>query len=277
MCDYCAKLGAVENSEMLALDALEFGAPTLYIVLTTRQAITDPAPFYAARRKVFKALKRRWPDAEYAALVEFTTGKGHASGGQRRPHWNLLVKGVPVADEDRVRELVRRVWCEHPDVDARPEAQWVSPVAEVGGLMRYLALHFQKQSQSPPEGWRGHRFTASRGYLGRPTPEARELAKRSLRSKREVWKAQKEGHRGLKAERLAQARLALADSKSWTLIQVSPENVEGCRRAYRRSDGALLFDHQSGRTDGHVSRASADPPADHSVTGPTTAAHCSRS
>src|SRR3954470_17776219 len=89
-CAYCARLAAVENSELLALDALAGDAPQVWAVLTTRTATLDTARFYLSREKLMKALRRRWPSCEYTALVEFTTGYGPRSGGRRRPHWNLL-------------------------------------------------------------------------------------------------------------------------------------------------------------------------------------------
>src|SRR3954447_789063 len=84
LCGYCAKLGAVENAEMLALDALAGRAPELWAVLTTRTATVATAPFYEARRAIVRALRRRdrWPGAEVACLVEFTTGYGEKSGGK---------------------------------------------------------------------------------------------------------------------------------------------------------------------------------------------------
>jgi hypothetical protein len=216
LCDYCARLGAVEVSEVLALDALRGNAPALWVVLTTRTAAVEPRRFYRSREAVWKAVKRRWPHAEYAALVEFTTGYGPRSGGARRPHWNLLVKGVPVEDAEALQEVVVRVWCDRED--AEPWAQYVGAVSEVGGLMRYVALHFLKESQKPPRGWRGHRFLKSRGYLGRPAAEARAEARSSLRLKRLL-------HAGLDVE-TAELELAIAATTEWTLQRVSPGTVD---------------------------------------------------
>ena len=186
LCPPCARLGAVETSECLALDALENSPPAVWLVLTTRLAESSPAPFYRARAAVMRAVKRRWPEAEYAALVEFTTGYGPRSGGRRRPHWNLLLKNVPADAIEELREVVVRVWCDR--VDAKPAGQFVGPVAEAGGLMRYLALHFQKESQAPPLGWKGHRFMHSRGYFAEGITEVRKRAQAQLRYRREVWK-----------------------------------------------------------------------------------------
>jgi hypothetical protein len=80
------------------------------------------------------------------------------------------------------------VWCRH--VDAEPQAQHAQPIYAAGGLMRYLALHFQKASQQPPEGFTGQRFNCSRGYFtGCTRAVARRRAREALRLKRELWKA----------------------------------------------------------------------------------------
>jgi len=220
LCAYCARLGAVENAELLALDALAGSAPSLWAVLTTADAEPDPARFYRSRAAVIRALRRRWPDCQYAALVEFTTGYGPRAAGARRPHWNLLLKGVPVECEDEAAEVIRDVWCgrEH----AEPWAQFVGPVSEVGGLMRYLALHFQKESQAPPIGWKGHRFLKSRGYLAGSTPAARVEARKSLRHKRELWKAIRRGLGALDAELAAHEAMALAESLTWEVVALPP-------------------------------------------------------
>lgn len=186
LCAYCARLGAVLNAELLALDALNGVAPLLWSVLTTPSTEPDQAAYYESRRQVFKALRRRWPDCEIAWVLEFTTGYGPLAQGSRRPHWNALLKGVPANAAPEVHETIAKVWC--PRQGANAEAQFVGEIGEMGGLMRYLALHFQKESQSPPAGWTGHRFSATRGYLWRPTPEARAIAQASLVFKRLIWK-----------------------------------------------------------------------------------------
>lgn len=186
LCVYCARLAAVENAEVLALDALHGTAPVVWMVLTTRSTDPDPASFYKSRELLQRAIREHFEGAQFAYLVEFTTGYGTRSEGQRRPHWNVLVKGVQRDQVDALKAIVDAVWCERED--AEPEGQWVGTIEEMGGLMRYIALHFQKQEQAPPEGWRGHRFLKSRGYLWTDTPTAREAAKQSLRFKREVHK-----------------------------------------------------------------------------------------
>jgi hypothetical protein len=225
LCAYCARIAAVENAELLALDALAGTAPEVWVVLTTRSTEPDPAAFYRSRDALVKAMRRRWPSLEWAALVEFTTGYGPRSGGRRRPHWNLLLKGIPVAALAQLEEVVCRVWCSR--VDARPDAQFVGQVAEVGGLLRYIALHFQKEAQSPPPGWRGHRFLHSRGYLATSTPEARENARTALRFKRELWRAIRAGLAGPDVEAAAQRAMAIADATTWRMFSVDPAHPPG--------------------------------------------------
>lgn len=234
LCRYCAKLTAVENAEMLWLDALNGSAPSLWVILTTRSANPDPAAFYDSRRKLLLALKRRWPDAEVATLLEFSTGYGPRSGGIRRPHWNLLLKGVPAGAAGRVREVVDRVWCGR--VDAEPQGQKVVPLHDAGGLVKYLALHFQKESQAPPAGWRGHRFMTSRGYFGAASAAAvRAEARTSLRAKRDVWKArQRLGSDGSVPDpQLVELEAAVIraerESESWELVHT------------RQFPGSLVF------------------------------------
>src|SRR3954453_18539078 len=108
LCAYCARLFAVETSEMLMLDAVEY-APTVYAVLTARELL-DRADCRGHLTKLRRSLRRRWPAIEWAVLVEF----------QRRGalHLNLLIKGVPVGDVAELHAHMARVWCER--VDAVP-------------------------------------------------------------------------------------------------------------------------------------------------------------
>ena len=89
--DYCARLYAVETCEMLGVDA-EHDPPSLLVVLTTRTADMNPATFTRAREKLIQERRRRFPDLEYACIVEFTTGYGPRSGGVRRPHSEPLAE-----------------------------------------------------------------------------------------------------------------------------------------------------------------------------------------
>jgi hypothetical protein len=220
LCRYCAKLAAIENSELLALDALHGTAPRVWLCLTTPSDSIDPADFYEARWQLVKALRRRWPWLQWAALVEFTTGYGSGSGGKRRPHWNLMLKGVGPSELGEIGRVVEKVWC--PRSGGVVDAQHVGLVDEFGGLMRYIALHFQKVEQAPPEGWRGHRFLKSRGYLWTGTEEARQLAREALRLKREIWKLEQLGMDGVTALEVAQASIDAASELAWELVRLQP-------------------------------------------------------
>lgn len=189
LCDYCAQLASIENTALLTIDATVGTSPTVLAILTTRTATADPKPFYRARSELYRALKARYgPQVAYAALVEFTTGYGPASGGKRRPHWNLLLKGLPVDQIDDVREVIVSTWCRH--VDALPQGQYVEALNDAAAAVRYVGNHFQKASQHPPKGWKGHRFTRSRNYLWTDTATARSEAKEKVQTERELWKAE---------------------------------------------------------------------------------------
>ncbi len=240
-CDYCAMLAAVEWSEMLALDAMEGSAPQVWIVLTTRSTSTCQAHFYEARRQLMRAIKRRWPDAEYLCIMEMTSGYGDRSGGLRRPHWNVLLKGVPPEAQAALEKLVRRVWCSR--VDAEPQAQFVGAVSEAGGLMRYLALHFLKESQRPPHGWRGSRVTASRGYFTRERWQVRRDAQRALRVKRELHRLSEQGLEPVEALSIAETAVFANEQVRWEVVlpTVNEETGEIVRlRPMRGGDVSVL-------------------------------------
>jgi hypothetical protein len=227
LCDYCAKLGAVENAEVLAQDALSNSSPLAWTVLGTRSTVASMAAYKYARKHVRRAVTRRWPDAEVATLVEFTTGYGTRAEGKRRPHWNDLWKGVPAEDWEELRDVAAAAWCVH--VDAEPRAQHGGQVNEIGGLMRYLALHFQKENQQPPHGWRGHRFTTTRGYLAEPMEQARERARTALRYRRAVWKVEQSLGDVLSAEEihdLAVAEVGALAELAWSLVRLQRVPVE---------------------------------------------------
>jgi len=228
-------LGAVEVSEMLALDAMHGAAPQVWAVLTTRSTCPDPEVYRRARRQLLRAIRRRWPAAEYCAIVEFTTGYGPRSGGRRRPHWNLLLKGISTDAQEELEALIVSVWCWH--VDAKPEAQFVGEVSEQGGLMRYLALHFLKESQRPPAGWKGHRVTRSRGYLRQAGWKARAEAKASLRLKRAIYRAEREGHEGGAALIVAEFALLKEEQLRWECVVLTIDQETGELRGCRPLNG----------------------------------------
>jgi hypothetical protein len=226
-CHYCAVQTAHENAKMLAIQAREGDAPELLAIVGTRTPTADPKPFYNGRRLVLRALRRRWPDASYASLLEFTTGMGPRSGGLRRPHWNLFLRGIPTESVDYARELIREIWCQH--VDAEPEAQYVEVVRDAAAAAKYVALHFQKESQAPPEGWRGQRFNCSRHFFpGRTVTEMRALGRAELRQDRELWRVRQEmPDLGDQEQRDAAMRaLEWRDGHTWTMQATDPRRAE---------------------------------------------------
>jgi hypothetical protein len=182
---------------MLLLDAME-DAPTVYVVLTARELL-DRAECRRHLLQLRRSLRKCWPSIRWAVLVEF----------QRRGalHLNLLVKGVPVDDVEELHRRASSLWCRR--VDAEPQAQFVGPVNDGAGLVRYISLHFLKRDQAPPAGWRGHRYSATRDYLVRPAARMREEARRSLRLKRLL-------HRGVPVE-LAELELEHQEGQEWLL------------------------------------------------------------
>ena len=186
-CEYCAKLAAMENCEMLVADALEGTAPTIIMILGTRTPTLSMWSFQRGIDHVIKAVRRRWPDAQYARQVEYTTGYGPRAGGKRRPHWNWFWKGIPEGDIEELRALVLRIWCGH--VDALPALQYVERIDNAVGLTKYVTQHFMKMSQAPPAGFTGQRFNTSQQYFGTLTrAQARARAREALALKRELHK-----------------------------------------------------------------------------------------
>jgi hypothetical protein len=205
LCRYCQRLYVVETVEMLTLDAIEY-APTLWVVLTAREHLTR-AECRDHLRQLLKAARKRWPGIEWFVQVEF----------QRRGalHLNLLVKGVPVEDVEKLRALFVDRWCSR--VDAEPVGQWAGAIEDGVGCVRYLSkmlAHGLKAEQSPPIGWRGHRTSQTRGYLVRPASVMRVEARRALRVKRAL-------HRGMDAG-TAELEVAAAELVAWELRHVRP-------------------------------------------------------
>jgi hypothetical protein len=126
---------------------------------------------------------------------------------------------VPTEDERPLWEVASSVWCAR--IDAARAQQRVYRVLEdkggMRGLTRYVGLHFQKESQAPPKGWKGQRFRASRGYFVRPRTELREEARRALKLKRLM-------HRGFDADTAA-LELAAAEQTKWELRRLNPSTL----------------------------------------------------
>lgn len=196
LCAYCQRLYVVETVEMLRLDAAEW-APTLWTVLTAREHLTR-ADTYRHLEHLRRALRRELPEAQWMVQCEF----------QKRGalHLNLLHKGVEQATAEEVHGILTALWCRR--VDALPVAQTTRELHDAEGCIGYLGKelsHGLKREQAPPIGWRGHRTSQTRGYLVRPASAMREEARRSLRTKRALWRAINDGYEGEHAELIAQA------------------------------------------------------------------------
>jgi len=238
-CRYCQKLYVIETVEMLTLDAMEY-APTLWAVLTAREHLTRQHT-YAHLRQLRRAAQKLWLDVEWFVQVEF----------QRRGalHLNLLIKGVPAGDQAELLDVLAGTWCRR--VDAEPIGQWLGEIADAEGVVRYLSkmlAHGLKAEQAPPIGWRGHRTSQTRGYLVRPASEMRVEARRSLQTRRELWRVLS-ATPDLEAElveRVVADRLHAAEAATWRLARtmrltaLRPDSVRGERVApslLRRADG----------------------------------------
>jgi len=155
----------------------------------------DPADSRRAEKfrrsfeKVCRALRRRWPALEYCSMIEFTTGTSARSGGHRRMHVHVLLRGLGGADLEAVLAVARQVWCER--MRAHPAAQDIRPVEGMEGLAHYLAHHHRKPGQQPPEWWTGKRTRSSRGWWSRPIAELRQEAREQLRQERLHYVAQR--------------------------------------------------------------------------------------
>lgn len=224
-CDYCAKLAAVEYSESLTLDALKGNAPEVFMVLTQGDHQRDGKALTKSLRKVVDAVRLRWPDAEYALLVEFTTGESAQSGGRRFAHFNVMWKNIAADELDELRLVVLKVWCRREKADVR--AQKFQSVYAVGGLMRYVALHFLKHSQAPPKHWRGRRFRSSQGYFTVGRAAQKRESVNALRAKRHLRTATEDGYAGLVALEVAALRSIQAKATTWDLVHLRRSEVYG--------------------------------------------------
>jgi hypothetical protein len=232
-CDYCAGMAAVVHSEMLALDALD-EAPEVWMVLTTPRNLRRQEAFYRSREKLVAALKRRFPELRYLCILEYTTGE-HDERGRRFPHWNVFLKGVTADDVPTIRAVVRKVWCKRERASIR--AQYVEGVRDRTALTKYTALHFLKESQRPPDGFSGHRVCGSKGYYARPAWKLRADAEASLRMKREIWKAERDGFSGTEA--LVMAEAAIAAAPSWECVVRTIDKATGEVTGVRLLDGGI--------------------------------------
>lgn len=197
---------------MLTLDALTGDRPTLYAVLTAKEHLTR-ADCRRHLEHVRRALRRRWPDAQWFVQVEF----------QRRGalHLNLAVKRVPVEQAEAAGQVIIDAWLRR--VDAKRAGQWAEPIEDALAVTRYMAkmlAHGLKAEQAPPIGWKGHRTSHTVGYFASGTEAARLAARESLKAKRALHRAQESGLSGIEAELVAQADVMSKAGETYTLVGV---------------------------------------------------------
>jgi hypothetical protein len=176
-CPRCSARAARVFSEMVWLDTLA-DPPAGVLCLTTVDPgdARDSDRFARNVAQVVKALRRRWPDAQYLAWVEFTTGRARRSGGYRRIHLHAFLKGIPADDMAEAEAIARSIW------RLRTGAHVVTcePIRTMRAAVNYLALHHQKPGQAPPRWWKGRRVRPSRGYWSRPSVALRAEARTIL-------------------------------------------------------------------------------------------------
>lgn len=190
---------------MLLLDAL-VDPPTHGVCLTSHDPFMTPATFRLGVQMVVQGWRREYGrQVEYFGSVEFTTGKAKTSGGYRRIHQHMVVKGLEGADVLEAERLTREKWQRATGAKVVEVAELLTP----GGAIGYLALHHRKPGQAPPEGWRGMGDRPSKGYFHRPVAELRAEAKAQLRVEAIAWRE------GITLE-LAQLEVA-AESGEWVL------------------------------------------------------------
>ena len=183
-CPVCGPRKARELARVLILDA-QVDCPTHGMTLTTQDPDISPATFRNGVAAVFKRLRRRYGrSVEYFGMVEFTSGQGTHSGGRRRIHQHILLKGLPAhADVLDVGRDVRETWQASTGATRVEVAELRTP----GGALGYLALHHKKPKQAPPADWHGMVERHSLRYFHRPIAQLREQARRELQIEAISW------------------------------------------------------------------------------------------
>ncbi|WP_138974015.1 hypothetical protein [Patulibacter medicamentivorans] len=192
-CAWCAFLYAIETAQCVYLDAERGGYPRTVMTLTTVDPATTAQQLRRGVEQVVKAIRHRCPDCEYLAFVEWTSGRARKSGGLRRVHLHLLLKGVYAEDlvarptgrwgtVMTLEDVVRGVWSERTGAHRVEVAEIGSPWAAA----KYLTHHHNKPSQAPPadlaKGFK--RLRPSKGYFGGRLVELRREVRQLEQDKR---------------------------------------------------------------------------------------------
>lgn len=178
-CPKCGAYQALINCGMVFLTSQRMGNPSSVAVLTTKDPEGAIERWSKDVEQVFRGLKRRWPHVERLGFMEWTTGLARSSGGKRRPHMHLLLRGLPRGEEQAAEQKVREIWERRTGAN-RVE---VETLRETECGIRYLALHHGKLEQAPPAGWSGRAMRPSRGWYGTPAEEVRAAATAQLRQR----------------------------------------------------------------------------------------------
>jgi len=181
-CGYCMGRKNRVLGRMLVSDAV-LDPPTHVMTLTTADPDMPSQRFTRGVSSVFKRLRRHYGSVEYFLKVEFTTGKGVKSGGHRRIHGHLCVKGLAGADLIELERMVRETWEASTGAVVVEVAEMVTPA----GALHYLGIHHGKLSQQPPDDWRGMTERFSKGYLRGSVLEARREAEGELWAEGLAW------------------------------------------------------------------------------------------
>ncbi len=219
---------------MLRMDSVD-DPPTIFIVLTAREHLTRAqcrAPLIACLRSA----RRRARSVEW-----FVTAEMQKRGAL---HLNLLLKGAPAAAYGEIGMAVIGRWCQR--VDALPQAQLCEPVWDAEGVATYVAKiggYITKPSQTPQDGWRGHRTSQTVDYFALGAKATREAYRDSQRARALYALALAEGHDAAAAVERQWELLRAAEHAHWALVDLT--NRECARQGAKDSparDEQLLTD-----------------------------------
>ena len=162
-CSVCGKRHALAALEMVRRTSQRMGNPEVAVTLTSVDPFRELGKAWSRDvEQTIKALRRRFPGLEYLGFMEWTSGQAATSGGHRRPHMHLLVRGLCAEYSAEAEGLTRRVWSGRTGANQVE----VAPLRAAEDGVAYLALHHLKPNQAAPEGWTGRRLRPSRGWWG---------------------------------------------------------------------------------------------------------------
>jgi LysM repeat protein len=247
-CPACGPRRARETGRMLVIDAKAGEAPRYSITLTTRDPATHAEQVRRGMQNVVLGLRRRFGRAEYFARIEFTTGTAPTSGGHRRIHVHMVVKGEPGWGLAEAHGVIRSAWM------ARNPGAWriqLAVLRTVAGALHYLSLHHAKAEQTPPPWWTGRTERVSRGYFSRPQRALREEARARLWAERLAYStglSVGDARFVVDQELAARARIralaaTAADERRWVPVSEAIEagEVEAKPAQLRFDDGDIPF------------------------------------